>query len=179
MNDVSSPTTVPGVTVAPGRWQRIKALLTGGLAPAQIGWAVGLGVAMGIAPIPGLQMAACTLIAWRLRLNIAIALFASNVSFGPLLIVWAALAVGIGRWIRLGEPPWRSWDDIVAGFHGAEQSFSAFLAAIGACAWDWVIGSLVLMPVLALLMGTLAFGCAHWWQRRRRRLRAVAPLSPE
>lgn len=146
------------------RWRR---LLAGGMTPREVGWAAGIGAGMGVAPIPGLQMATCGLIAWRLRLNLPLMLLASNVSFGPLMVLWAVVAVCIGRGLLTLSWPWAGWHELHASFAHATDGMGPFLQAVGGCVWDWVIGSLVLMPLLGAIVGVFAWALALGLRRAR------------
>lgn len=98
--------------------------------PAQVGATVGLGLFCGIAPIWGFQMVAAAALAHRFRLNKALALTASNISFAPLapFIVMASLI--LGHWLWTG-----GW----VSFHPetARQQIPLYL-------WEYVLGSLAL-----------------------------------
>ena len=154
-------------SAVPDRRPRWRRLLSGGLTPRQIGWAAGIGASMGVAPIPGLQMAACGLLAWRLRLNLPVMLLASNVSLGPLLVLWAVVAVCIGRGVTTLSWPWTGWHELSASFAHASDGFGPFLQAVGGCVGDWVIGSLVLMPLLGGVIGGIAWALAAGLRRAR------------
>jgi len=146
------------------RWRR---LLAGGLTPREVGWAAGIGAGMGVAPIPGLQMATCGLLAWRLRLNLPVMLLASNVSFGPLLVLWAVVAVCLGRGLTTLSWPWEGWRELHASFAHASDGFRPFLQAVGGCVWDWVVGSLLLMPILGAIVGLGTWAAAAGLRRAR------------
>lgn len=146
------------------RWRR---LLAGGLSPREVGWAAAIGAGMGVAPIPGLQMATCGLLAWRLRLNLPVMLLASNVSFGPLMVVWAVVAVCLGRGLTTMTWPWTGWNQLSTSFAHAAEGLGPFLQAVGGCVWDWVIGSLVLMPLLGAVVGLAAWAIAAGLARAR------------
>jgi len=145
--------------------RRWRVLLAGGLSPRAVGAAAALGGGLGVAPIPGLQIAVTALLAWRLRLNLPIALVVSNISFGPLLAAWAAASASVGRWLHTGEPPWRTFACYRADFAAAEGVIG-FLHAGGRCMVDWLLGSVVVVPVVAagcgLVAYTLASVVARW-----------------
>jgi hypothetical protein len=157
----------PPSGAAPTRHSRWRRLVAGGLAPRDVGWASGIGAAMGVAPIPGLQMATCGLIAWRWRLNLPVMLLASNVSFGPLMVLWAVVAVCLGRALRTLDAPWSGWGELRASFAHAGDGLGAFLQAIGGCVGDWLVGSILLMPALGLVVGVLGWGLTRAIRRSR------------
>jgi uncharacterized protein (DUF2062 family) len=165
----------PITTVAPesaARTRGWRRLMIGHLQPSAIGFACGLGAAMGVAPIPGLQMVVATGLSWLFRLNIPLVLLASNISLGPLLLIWAAIAASIGRWMRSGAAPWDTYATFIHDFDGAGESFHAFLQAIGKCLVDWLLGSLVLMPIVGVVCGFVAYLIARLVRRVR-----VAPVA--
>lgn len=134
--------------------------LTAHCSSSEIGWACALGAAIGVAPIPGLQVVTASILAWRLKLNLAIVLLVSNISLGPLLLVWAALSASIGRWMRTGTAPWALYDSFHDEFVAAGTGFNHFLTAVGHCFTDWLLGSALLMPVVAAVFGLLGYACA-------------------
>ena len=71
--------------------------------PHRLAFAVGLGLFFGIVPIWGMQMAALTFTAHKLRLNKAIALVASNISIAPVAPFIVGIGLIIGHWMFTGE----------------------------------------------------------------------------
>ncbi len=168
------PVGAPGIADAPaaaprqhGGWRRFltraywRAVFTQGTSPREVGFAFGLGAAIGVAPLPGLQMAAVGLLCWRLRLNFAIAIAASNISLGPLLVMWAAIAASLGRWLRLGVVPWQSYHSFIADFERAPAGWDGVLAVLGTCMLDWILGSLLLMPTVGGAFGLVGYAIAR------------------
>jgi len=145
---------------------RLVAIFSAGLTPAAIGWGLFVGGMIAVCPLPGLHTALCAGLAWCFRFNIGLLLLASNLSFGPMLAVWAGLNAGLGRWLRGGvsltDAFMLYWHD-VQGAHGARELFSV----LGHVYMDWVLGSLVLMPVMGVVLGVPGYLIALWWSRRR------------
>jgi uncharacterized protein (DUF2062 family) len=167
----------PPVTVTtPLGWRaRLAAIFSAGLSPSAIGWGLFAGGMIAVCPLPGLHTGLCVFAAWRFRLNIGLLLLSSNFSFGPMLALWAGLNAGLGRWMRggvgLGEA-FRLYLKDLEHVHGVKQLF----AVLGHVYLDWVLGSLVLMPVMGMLLGIPGYLIARFWQgRRRARLPAVEP----
>jgi len=137
--------------------QRVHAILTSGLEPWPAGFACALGAAIGVAPIPGLQFAAAAFLSWRLGLNIPLVMLCSNLSFGPLLFVWGAISSSLGVWLRTGAPVWDSYHAIFTEFEAKGTS----VAGINQLMWtfinDWFLGSLIVVPLVALLFGALGY----------------------
>ena len=102
-------------------------------------------------------MAAAVALAHKLRLNKAIALTASNISFGPVapLVVAAGLIVGhflwTGRWLDFSPA-------------AAARQIPLYLC-------EWVLGSVV----LAVIAGALGMGVAFLLARWASRAKPVAP----
>jgi uncharacterized protein (DUF2062 family) len=153
------------------RRQRMALYLRGKLtehcSPGEVGRACALGAAIGVAPIPGFQVVTAGILAWRLKLNLAIVLLVSNISLGPLLLVWAAVSASIGRWLRTGTAPWDLYDSFHDDLTSAGAGFMQFLAALGRCFSDWLLGSLLLMPVVAAIFGFIGYGFAVAMRAKR------------
>ncbi len=133
--------------------------------PAAAGCA--LGAAMGVAPVPGLQMALAGYLAWRLRLNVPLVLLASNISFGPLLGFWAVVAVAIGACLRLRLEPGAALAEI--GREWDRLDWHDLHGFVGLRFGEWLLGGLVLMPVVAVVAGLVGWGifAGLAWLRRR------------
>jgi uncharacterized protein (DUF2062 family) len=143
----------------------LRALLLGGLQPLPAAAAAALGAGCAVAPVPGLQSLLTAFIAWRLGLNLPLALLMSNLSFGPLLPMWAALAASIGMWLRLGEPPWHSWPALSAELMAHHQTMAALLALGQRFFLDWLLGSLVVVPVVMATAGLIAYAASSAFAR--------------
>lgn len=138
--------------------QRLHAILTSGLEPWPAGFACALGAAIGVAPIPGLQFAAAAFLSWRLGLNIPLVMFCSNLSFGPLLFVWGAISSSLGVWMRTGAPVWDSYHAIFAEFQAKGTTVDGINQLMWTFIGDWMLGSLIVVPLIALVFGALGFG---------------------
>ena len=117
--------------------------------------AVGVGLFCGIAPIWGAQMLAAAVLAHKFRLNKAIALTASNVSF-PLAAPFI-LAAGL----ILGNFLWT----------GRLMRFEAHVAAqkIPLYFCQWLVGSLVLATLAGIAGALVTFAAAGAFRARKRR----------
>jgi uncharacterized protein (DUF2062 family) len=116
--------------------------------PGRIAASVGLGLFCGIAPIWGYQMVAAALLAHGLRLNKAIALAASNISFPLLAPFILAGALILGHFLRTGQL--------------VEFEPETVLRRIPLYLWDWVMGSVVLAAAVALLGAGITWALARW-----------------
>jgi len=115
--------------------------------PLQLALAVALGLFCGIAPIWGYQMAAAALLAHKFRLNKAIALTASNISFPLMTPVILAAGLYLGYFLRTGQ---------LLHFEGENPVRLIPLYVV-----DWLIGSLILAGFAAVCGGLLAFVLAR------------------
>jgi uncharacterized protein (DUF2062 family) len=118
--------------------------------PGRVSASVGLGLFCGIAPIWGYQMIVAALLAHKLRLNKAIALMASNISFPLLAPFILAGALLLGHFLRTGRL--------------AEFAPETVLRQIPLYLWDWAVGSVVLAILVALA------GAGLTWLVARRRM---------
>jgi uncharacterized protein (DUF2062 family) len=146
--------------------QRLHAILTSGLDPGPAAAACALGSAIGVAPIPGLQFAAAVFFAWRLRFNMPLVLLTANLSFGPLLFVWGAIASAIGVWMRTGQPIWDSYHGIFAEFQAKGTSFTGINDLMFRFLGDWCLGSLIVIPVVAGFMAALGY-VVFWMVKKK------------
>ena len=121
--------------------------------PLRLSLAVGLGLFFGIAPIWGYQMIVAAAVAHWLGLNKAITLVASNISIPPMMpfILYGALA--LGHWLFTG----RGLD-----FSAQQMTRARALEYLG----HWLVGSVVLGLVVALLGTVASYGVARLVQRR-------------
>jgi uncharacterized protein (DUF2062 family) len=121
--------------------------------PGRLATSVGLGLFCGIAPIWGYQMLVAALLAHRLRLNKAIAVTASNISFplaAPFILAGGLI---LGHWLRTGQ--------------FVEFAPETVVRQIPYYLWDWVAGSLVLATLVAVLGGAAGYWIARTVMPRR------------
>jgi uncharacterized protein (DUF2062 family) len=121
---------------------------------ARLAAAVGVGLFFGIAPIWGVQMLTAAVLAHKFRLNKAIALTASNVSF-PLaapFILAAGLLLGnflwTGQWMRFEA-------------HVAAQKIPLYFC-------QWLVGSIVLATLVGITGAIVTFVTARIFRRPHR-----------
>ncbi len=117
--------------------------------------AVGLGLFCGIAPIWGYQMVVAALLAHRFRLNKAIALTASNISFPLAAPFILAGALVLGHALRTGA--WIAYDP------------ESVLRDIPLYLWDWVVGSFALALIVAVGGTIIAFVASSGLRFSRRK----------
>jgi len=149
----------------PPTWRdRLRAAFAGGTDARSLAAAAALGGALAVAPLPGLQMVLGAALALRWRLNVGIVLVISNLSFGPLLAFWWALAVALGRSLLRGEVLAEVFANLHARFAAAE-GLRAILVICGEVLVDWLVGCGLLMGGLALVLGGLAYAGARLLRR--------------
>ena len=145
-------------------------LLRTGLTPPAISCACALGAAIGIAPIPGLQLLVAAWFAVALRLNLPITLLASNVSFGPLLVFWFGLEIAVGRAVRSNDGRAWTWPTNLAQ-HVQDLQIAitdqGMWATLRPWLSDWLLGSVMVMPVIAVLAGTVGYAVARLARSRQ------------
>jgi hypothetical protein len=128
----------------------VQLTLRGHSTPLQVGAGVALGTVIGLTPLYGLHVLLALALAAALRINIAGAALATQISnpfFAPFLIV---ASVRIGNWMGVGEGG-------VSLGPGVTQLIRA-----------WLAGGLALGTALGLLLGVLA-GLARAAALSRRR----------
>lgn len=125
---------------------------TGGTAsPGRYAAALGLGAAIGVSPLYGLHLLLGGLLAWRLQLNTAVVFLGTNISFGPLMALWPAVAIALGYALREGVAPWRVLQPLITEFRAAEGAAAWWALAAERLA-DLALGSVVQMVVVGLVV---------------------------
>ena len=79
-------------------FQKLKILLGSGEPTTNLSLAVGFGVFMGIIPIWGYQMITAAFLAHFFKLNKALVLLASNITFGPMIPIAIYGSLVMGKW---------------------------------------------------------------------------------
>ncbi len=121
--------------------QSLKILLTKNLSPGQLASAGSLGVFLGTLPLIGFHTILILFAAGFLRLNRVVALSTSQLCMPPLV---PAFCIEIGFFLRHG----RFLTEIslqTLGYQGLERLF------------EWVIGSIILAPLLSAVMWAILF----------------------
>jgi glycosyltransferase involved in cell wall biosynthesis/uncharacterized protein (DUF2062 family) len=135
----------------------IKMLLMERATPKELAFATGLGVFIGATPLIGCHTLIILMSAAWLRLNRIAAVAASQICMPPLV---PALCIEIGYYIRYGRfltlESINSLHDVTfieVGYMGLQR------------VWDWLIGSLIVGPILALLFGVITYIIAQLLRR--------------
>lgn len=120
--------------------------------PGRLAAAVGLGLFCGIAPIWGWQMVVTALLAHRLRLNKAIALSASNISFPLAAPFILAAGLVLGHYLHTGLL-------IDLAPKAAARQIPVYIG-------EWFVGSVVLAVLVGALGMLAAYLAARIWRGR-------------
>lgn len=129
----------------------IRLLLSENASPAQLAAAVILGVVLGAAPLIACHTLAILFASGYFRLNKVAAVGASQLCMPPLV---PALCIEAGYYMRHGEFLTEiSWQTL--GRQGMERLF------------EWLLGSLLVGPVLGILVGGIVYWTALSLKRQR------------
>lgn len=129
-----------------------KMLITEHATPAELGLAAALGVLVGALPLFGFHTVAIIYAASRLRLNRLMGAVTQNICMPPLV---PFVCVELGHYLRYGE--WLRAMTMEAWCYQAPQRL-----------WEWLLGSLLVGPLLAVITGVLVFGGVKVLQRKWR-----------
>ena len=140
-----------------GAWWRhpirfFRMLLLEHATPAELGMAAAVGTFLATLPLISLHTVAILYVATRLRLNRVMAVAIQNLCMPPVvpfLCVELGYFMRHGRWLR--EMTKETW------VYQAPQRV-----------WEWLLGSLVAAPLIALVTGLLVFGLAGVLRRKTR-----------
>lgn len=127
-----------------------NALLLEHASPVELGTAAAVGVFLATLPLIALHTVVIVYVATRLSLNRVMAVAIQNLCmppFVPFVCVELGYFMRHGRWLR--ELTWAAW-----GQQAPQR------------VWEWLLGSLVVGPLLAAITGLLVFGSASWLQAR-------------
>lgn len=158
---IQSPYGPPDQSVSRRPFHVLKRLITESSTPPKMAISAMLGVFMGTLPLIACHTMAIMFFAGRLRLNRLMAINASHICAPPFV---PALAIEIGYYMRHGR--FLTELSIQTLGHEAPQRL-----------WEYLIGSLVIGPPLAIVAGAITYGAAHAWQHRKT-MRAVDAGQP-
>ncbi len=130
----------------------IRTLLTENLTPIKLAGAVALGVFLGTLPLIALHTVTILLAAGFFRLNKAAALAASQLCMPPFV---PALCIETGYFLRHGQFLTEISMKTI-GYQALER------------VWEWLLGALMLAPLLALLLGGIVYGIGQMLSRKSR-----------
>lgn len=130
--------------------------------PAGLAMAAGVGTFLAVLPLVGVHMAVILYVCIRFKLNKAMALAIQNLFMPPLS---PFLCIELGFFLRHG----RFWTDFTMHRCLHELHFRVY---------EWLLGSLILAPLFALLVGGLTFCAASWIKRRSEKERGAEERKP-
>lgn len=123
-----------------------------------MGFAVGLGLFVGLLPLYGLHLGICIALAWALGLNRLTLYLAANISNPILAPFLVAAGIAVGEWLRFDRWPGIS--------RSAGDSFLSSLSIMSGSIPDLflscLLGSAVIGAVLGPLGGVLAWRWLKW-----------------
>jgi glycosyltransferase involved in cell wall biosynthesis len=134
-------------------WRFIKELLGGHASPFELAISSGIGIFLGTLPLIACHSLAIAYVTLRLRMNAAMSLSIQSLCMPPFVPV---LCIETGHLLRYGcllsDMTWVSRP-------------SAYLERL----WEWLLGSLVVAPLLAAVVAGIVFGMARMLSRRAAR----------
>lgn len=137
----------------------IRTLLTERTTPRELGLAVALGVFLGAVPLIACHTLVILIAAALLRLSRVAAVAASQLCMPPVV---PALCIEVGYFMRYGR---------FLTLEGAERLQDASFLELGYMGllrlWEWFLGSLVVGPALALVLGLMTYVTARALERAR------------
>ncbi|MCK4401663.1 DUF2062 domain-containing protein [bacterium] len=128
----------------------LKILLKENASPVGLGLSAGVGIFLGTLPLISTHTLAIIYVTIRLRLNKIMALAIQNLCIPPFVPV---ACIELGYYMRHGR--WLtdvSMDVIFKQFHDR--------------LWEWLLGSLIIAPILAVIVGMSVFFTAKALQNR-------------
>jgi uncharacterized protein (DUF2062 family) len=129
--------------------------------PGEIGWSIGIGVLAGCTPLIGLHMWIALGLATLLRKNRLWAFVGSRVSSNVLLAFITFAEIELAHRLRAGV--WAPLAPRQALAHGRELLL------------DWFLGSALVGPALACVLGVAAYAAVRRWPRLTLRTSSGAP----
>jgi glycosyltransferase involved in cell wall biosynthesis len=131
----------------------LTTLLKESATPGGLAASAGLGIFLGALPLIGLHIVFIIYVATRLKLNRIMAVTVSNLCMPPVV---PALCIELGYYLRHGN--WLT-----------EASMNSLVYQMHHRIWEWLLGSLVMAPLLAVLMALTVLALASAWQKPRGR----------
>ena len=128
----------------------LRRLLGEHATPAELGMAAGVGTFLAVLPLLALHTVVIVYVATRFALNRVMAVAIQNLCMPPFV---PFVCVEIGYFLRHGR--WLS-----------EMTRQTWVHEARARLWEWLLGSLVAAPILAVVTGFLVFGVTVALQSR-------------
>ncbi len=128
----------------------LRSLLKENATPSGLAIAAWFGVFLGALPLIGMHMMTVIFVAARLRLNKAMALAIQNLCMPPVV---PGICIAIGFFLRHGYPI-------------TQVSISHLGAAPIQRLWEWVLGSMVVAPLLATIVAAAVYLACSWMRNK-------------
>lgn len=154
--------TAQGTVTALHPLRSLRLLLSQNETPGTLALSASLGIFLGTVPLIALHSIAIVLVAGAMRLNKIMGLAASQLCIPPFV---PALCIMVGYYVRNGR-----W---LTEFSLQTLGYQAFERII-----DWAVGSVLVAPALALLVGGVTFALSKWLQLTLVRNTAQYPEQP-
>ena len=123
--------------------------------PMGLAISAGIGTALAISPIIGLQTVSLLWICTIFRLNFPFALIFSNLNFGPLTLFWGAIAISIGHGLQEGRhAPLELFHDLRQQLNSEGATYWQVLSPLFD---EWFWGSLALVPLVSIPVAFLCY----------------------
>jgi uncharacterized protein (DUF2062 family) len=128
----------------------IKTLLKENASPFGLAISASVGIFLGVLPLVSIHILAVLYVTSRLHLNKIMALSIQNLCMPPFVPV---ACIELGHFML-----YRKWL--------TDVSWKAFFGSIPQRIWEWLLGSLIFAPLLALIIGIIIYFTAQAIQRR-------------
>lgn len=132
------------VVVVKNPWKTLKNLCLESSSPLWLAVAVWFGLFLGALPLIACHTVVIIYVAYRFHLNKIAAVAASQFCMPPLV---PALCIEVGYYLRTGE-------------FLLDLSWERWLLEVHHRLWEWLLGSLIVGPVLGFIGGALVYGVA-------------------
>jgi len=119
----------------------LRMLLQENATPEGLAWSAAIGLFLAVLPILFAHSLVILYVALRLNLNKVVALNVQHLAMPPFV---PALCIEVGYYMRHGQ--WLT-----------DLSFTTVFAQFSARLYEWFLGSLVIAPVLAVLIGAITY----------------------
>ena len=140
----------------------LRTLLAEHATPAELGAAAATGIFLATLPLVSLHTLVIVYVATRLKLNRIMAVAIQNLCAPPFVPL---ACVELGYFMRHGQ--WLS-----------EMSRETLVNQLGARVWEWLLGSLIAAPVLAVVAGLIVYATAAALVRKPRACASGSGAAP-
>ncbi len=129
----------------------LRQMLSEHALPAELGMSAGVGVFLATLPLLAMHTVVILYVTTRFRLNRVMAVAIQNLCMPPVV---PFLCMELGYFMRHGK--WLT-----------EMTRETWVTQAPQRLWEWLLGSLVVGPVLGVIIGLLVYGIAAWLGRKK------------